>query len=130
MKYKKLYETTSAQELNIIKIGLAKREIPYETLYETALQVGNVAALGGRGAIISVPEDKLLMARQVLVDLELVTETQGDSSSGDLFQLFDTWTSAVPLIGKLPVAIRALLLAALILTLLYVQFLFYAEGWG
>ena len=130
MKYKKLYETTSAQELNLIKIGLAKREIPYETLYETALQVGNVAALGGRGAIISVPEDKLLMARQVLVGLELVSETQGDSSSDGLFQLFDNWTSAVPLVGNLPLALRALLLAALILILLYVQFLFYAEGWG
>lgn len=127
MKYVEIYETLSAQELNLIKLGLSKRGIEFQTLYETALQVGNVAALGGRGAVIQVPEDDLEKAREALLELGLISDPQTTNGNNSLLNAFDDFTKKIPLYGKLNLMVKLFLIAILILGLLYFQFLYYTQ---
>lgn len=127
MKYVEIYETLSAQELNLIKLGLSKRGIEFQTLYETALQVGNVAALGGRGAVIQVPEGDLEKAREALLELGLISDSHTANGNYTLLNTFDDFTQKIPLYGKLNLTVKLFLIAILILGLLYFQFLYYTQ---
>nr|MBS0036589.1 hypothetical protein [Saprospiraceae bacterium] len=127
MKYVEIYETLSAQELNLIKLGLSKRGIDFQTLYETALQVGNVAALGGRGAVIQVPEDDLEKAREALLELGFISDSHTSNNHNTLLDAFDDFTKKIPLYGKLNLTVKLFLIAILILGLLYFQFLYYTQ---
>jgi hypothetical protein len=106
MEFVTIYEAYELPELQLIKHAFANAELEYRVLDELSLQTGNTALMGYSGARVQVPSARAGMARDLLRELELITDTAAEPPAW--LEQFGKYTSDWFLIGSLPLAFRLL----------------------
>ena len=114
MKFYRLYESLNSSELSMIKMSLSAENIHYRVLFENTLQTANVYALGNTGAIIEVAENDLEQAKQIMLNLGIVLDYNGQLDKFRFINRFDHVTRYIPFLGSLQVGIRLAILASII----------------
>lgn len=117
-QFRKIYETTSTTELELIKVQFRVEEISYRTLYEQTLQTGHIAALGSHGAVIEVLDKDWHRARMVLERSDIVVENM-QQEPHPIVQSLYRWTLRLPVLGNWSLEARIMTLAALLLSVAF-----------
>ncbi|MEN0051117.1 MAG: hypothetical protein AAF806_28900 [Bacteroidota bacterium] len=117
--YVRLYEVMSTQELTMIKIVLNREEVDYRILFENTLQLAEVYALGNSGAIIEVAEYELRNAITILEELGIQINYESSEDQFRLVSFFDRQTKKLPLLGKIDLSYRFLLLISSVLVTVF-----------
>lgn len=121
--YRYLTEITDLQTLSLLKLSLDRAGIPYRVHFEQSLQVGAYLT-GNRGAAVEVATEHYATASELLADLGVVADDPARADTFSLLHEFDAVTEALPLLGRMDVAYR-LLLVAMLMSLGLAGVLFY-----
>lgn len=106
MDYIRIKEVNNLQALELIKLKFNKEGVRYKVLFERTLHLDGIYALGQRGAIIEVWEEHLARATMALEELGYNTAFQEDEQPSAFLLFFDQKTKYLPLLGKIPVSLR------------------------
>ncbi len=125
--YLRLTEVLDLQTLTLIKLSLDRAALRYRVLFEHSLYVG-AYLLGNRGAIVEVAAGDYAAARALLKTEGLPCDAPGRGEEfGSLHEL-ELLTESLPLLGRLPVTPRLLVLALLLAGVLTVSIYWLALG--
>ncbi|MEM0994027.1 MAG: hypothetical protein AAGI49_13395 [Bacteroidota bacterium] len=126
MQYIEIYESFNIAELQLIKHALKNEGIDFKVQNETLLQLGNVEAMGYRGAGIKVDVLHATRARQILSQSGFSASKATEEETFLFIQQFTAFTDRIPLLNWMIPALRLVILVFL-LTLL-ILFLLYRFG--
>ncbi|MEM9887255.1 MAG: hypothetical protein AAF849_15285 [Bacteroidota bacterium] len=123
MQYIEIYESFNIAELQLIKHALEKEQIDFKVQNETLLQLGNVEAMGFRGAGVKVEVLDAGKAKQVLIDLGFNTNASDAEEEFELMKRFARFTDQIPLLNWFFPALRLVIFVFLATT--FILFLLY-----
>lgn len=102
-----------AHEAHVAKTKLESEGIAVQILNELSSQVYNINPVTMGGVKLMVPEEQYAMACELLIEGGFIVVNNEENSK--FWKAISDKTSQLPIIGKLPLEVRLIILLALIL---------------
>ncbi|MCB0601421.1 MAG: DUF2007 domain-containing protein [Saprospiraceae bacterium] len=119
-----LYECHDVVTLDLIKHALDHANIPCRILFEHSLRMGNAVIMGYQGAIVQVDVYDWYEAEELLDELNLRPDKSSLKPVNPFVRFAEKSTRNIPLINRLLIPYRILILAACFFILLYLTLVF------